>query len=155
MKLGEFIARLLGWSVKFGLPLMENVTEPFVKSVLLQLGLIITTSVADGRNTWNIIGSGSYDYKADSDTTTLISSNEEIQDVMKIVKFFKESRLLIKGVSETNEEESKEQKRWISKYVVKFNWCWFIRKSIASGRSKDNQKRTRSNKSWWRSGNNE
>ena len=30
---------------------MENVTEPFVKSVLLQLGLIITTSVADGRNT--------------------------------------------------------------------------------------------------------
>ena len=67
--------------------------------------------------------SGSYDYKADSDTTTLISSNEEIQDVMKIVKFFKESRLLIKGVSETNEEESKEQKRWISKYVVRFNWC--------------------------------
>ena len=41
--------------------------------------------------------------------TTLIISNEEMKD-MKIVKSFEESGLLIKGVSETIDNESKEQK---------------------------------------------
>ena len=40
--------------------------------------------------------------------TTLIS-NEEINDVMKIVKSLEESSLLIKGVSETIKNEVKEQ----------------------------------------------
>ena len=45
-----------------------------------------------------------------SDTTTLIISNEEMNDVMKITKSLEESWLLIKGVSETIENEAKEQK---------------------------------------------
>ena len=42
--------------------------------------------------------------------TTLIISNEEINDIMKIVKSLEKSRLLIKGVKETIKSESKEQK---------------------------------------------
>ena len=45
-----------------------------------------------------------------SDTTTLIISNEEMNDIMKITKSLEESWLLIKGVSETIKNEAKEQK---------------------------------------------
>ena len=44
--------------------------------------------------------------------TTLIISNEEMNDIMKIVKSLEESRLLIKGVFETIKNELKEQKGW-------------------------------------------
>ena len=43
-------------------------------------------------------------------TTTLIISNEEMDDIMKIVKSLEHSGLLIKGVSETIKSEAKEQK---------------------------------------------
>ena len=42
--------------------------------------------------------------------TILIISNEEMNDIMKIVKSLEESGLLIKGVSETIKNEAKEQK---------------------------------------------
>ena len=42
--------------------------------------------------------------------TTLIFSNEELDDIMKIVKSLQEGGLLIKGVSEIVENEVKEQK---------------------------------------------
>ena len=45
-----------------------------------------------------------------SGTTTLIISNEEMNDIMKIIKSRDESGLLIQGVSETNKNEEKEQK---------------------------------------------
>ena len=45
-----------------------------------------------------------------SGVPTLIISNEEMNDVMKIVKSFEESGLLIKGVSETIKNDAKEQK---------------------------------------------
>ena len=43
--------------------------------------------------------------------TKLIISNEEISDIMKIVKSLEESGLLIKRVSETIKNEAEEQKR--------------------------------------------
>ena len=43
--------------------------------------------------------------------TALITSNEEMNDIMKIVKSFEESALLIKGVSKIIKNEAKEQKR--------------------------------------------
>ena len=43
--------------------------------------------------------------------TTLITSNEEMNDTMKMVKSLEESALLIKGVSEIIKNEAKEQKR--------------------------------------------
>ena len=41
--------------------------------------------------------------------TTLIISNEEIYDIMKIVKSLKDSGLLVKSVAETVESEALEQ----------------------------------------------
>ena len=42
--------------------------------------------------------------------TTLIISNEQINDIIKIVKLLGKSGLLIKGVRETIKNEAKEQK---------------------------------------------
>ena len=42
---------------------------------------------------------------------TLIISNEEMNDIMKIVKSLEESGLFIKGINETMKNEAKEQKR--------------------------------------------
>ena len=50
--------------------------------------------------------------------TTLIISNDEIHDIIKIVKSFEDSGLLIKGVTETVENEVKEQKgRFLSMFL--------------------------------------
>ena len=43
-----------------------------------------------------------------------------MDDIMKTVKFLRESALLIKGVSETIENEAEKQKRWISQYVIRY-----------------------------------
>ena len=45
-----------------------------------------------------------------SGTTTLIISNDEMEDIIKIVKSLEDSGLLLKEVSETIQNESKEQK---------------------------------------------
>ena len=45
------------------------------------------------------------------DMTTLIISNEEVHNIMKIIKSLEESSLSIKGVSKTIKNEAKEQKR--------------------------------------------
>ena len=45
-----------------------------------------------------------------SRTTTLIISNQEMNDIMKTVKSLKESVLLIKGISKIIKDEVKEQK---------------------------------------------
>ena len=47
----------------------------------------------------------------ESGMTTLIISNDEMNDVMNIVKSLEESGLLIKDVSKTIKNEAKEQKR--------------------------------------------
>ena len=45
-----------------------------------------------------------------SRTTALIISNEEMEDIKKIVKSLEESGLLLKGISEIIKNETKEQK---------------------------------------------
>ena len=42
--------------------------------------------------------------------TTLIISNDEIHDIIKIVKSLEDSGLLLKGITETVQNEVKEQK---------------------------------------------
>ena len=42
--------------------------------------------------------------------TTLIISNDEMDDILKIVKSLKDSEVLLKGVSETIQNEAKEQR---------------------------------------------
>ena len=45
-----------------------------------------------------------------SGTTTLIISNEEMNDIMKIVQGLEDSNILLKGVTKTIKNETKEQK---------------------------------------------
>ena len=98
---GGFLGRLLGPLLKTGLPLMKNVIKPLAKSVLIPLGLTATVSAADAGIHKKILGSG---------TTTLIISNDEMKVIIRIVKYLKESGLLLKGVSETIKNEAKEKK---------------------------------------------
>ena len=43
-------------------------------------------------------------------STTLIISNKEIKDIMKIIQTLEESNILLKGVTKTIKNETKEQK---------------------------------------------
>ena len=45
-------------------------------------------------------------------TTTLIKTNDEMNDIIKIVKPLEDSGLLFKGVTETVQNEVKKQKGW-------------------------------------------
>ena len=45
-----------------------------------------------------------------SEATTLIFSNDEMDGILKIVKSVKDSGVLLKGVSETIQNEAKEQR---------------------------------------------
>ena len=45
-----------------------------------------------------------------AETTTLIISNNEMDDILKIVKSLEGSNVLLKGVSETIQHEAKEQR---------------------------------------------
>ena len=93
---GRFLGRLLGPLLKTGLPLMKNVIKPLAKSVLIPLGLTAAASAADAGIHKKILGSGH-----NNNTTTLIISNDEIEDIIKIVKSLEDSGLLLKGVTET------------------------------------------------------
>ena len=46
-----------------------------------------------------------------SGTTTSITSNEEMNDIKKIVQVLEDSNILRKGVTKTVKNETKEQKR--------------------------------------------
>ena len=46
-----------------------------------------------------------------SHNATLIISNDEMEDILKIVKSLEDSGILLEGVSETIEHEAKERKR--------------------------------------------
>ena len=45
-----------------------------------------------------------------SGTTMLILSNEEMNDIMKIVQALEDANILLKGVTKTIKNETKEQK---------------------------------------------
>ena len=62
--------------------------------------------------------------------TTLIISNNEIEDIIKIVKSLEDSALLLKGVTEAVQNEVKKHKRRISLCVIRYISGNFIRKSF-------------------------
>ena len=94
---GGFLGNSLG---KLAAPLMK-VAMPLAKNVLVPLGLSATMSTIDGSIKKKILGSGA---------TTLITSNDEMDDILKIVKSLENSGVLLKGVSETIQHEAKEQR---------------------------------------------
>ena len=96
---GGFLGRLLGPSLKTGLSLIGNVLKPLAKSALILLGVTAAVSAADVTIHKKMFGSCN---------TTLIISNEEMNDIMKIVKFPKQAGLLIRVVSQTIKNEAKD-----------------------------------------------
>ena len=104
MQSGGFLGRLLGPLLKTGLLPIKIVIKPLAKSVLIALGLTAAASAADAGIHKKILGWGH------NNNTTLIISNDEIHDIIKIIKSLEDSGLLLKGVTETVQNEVKEQK---------------------------------------------
>ena len=101
-----YLGRLLRPLLKIGLPLIKNVTKPLAKSVLIPLQITAVASAADVGIHIKILRSGHNDPLP----TILIISNNEMEDIIKIVKSFEYSGLLVKGVTEKVRNEVKEQK---------------------------------------------
>ena len=75
-----------------------KVAIPLAKNVLAPLGITGAASDIDVGIQQKIHGSG---------TTTLIISNEEMNDMMKIVQALEDSNILLKEVTKTIENETK------------------------------------------------
>ena len=90
---GPLLSKLAGPLMKAALLLAENILAP--------LGITAVASAIDAVIQTKIHGSG---------TTTLIISNKEMNDMMKIVQALEDSNILLKGVTKTIKNETKEQK---------------------------------------------
>ena len=101
---GGFLGKLFGPLLRTGLPLMKSVIKPLAKSVLVPLGSTAAASAADAGIHKKILGS------SHNNNTTLIISNDEMDDILEIVKSLEDSGVLLKGVSETIQHEAKEQR---------------------------------------------
>ena len=93
---GGVLGRLFGLLLKTGLSLIGNVLKPLATSYLIPLGLT-AAAATDAAIHKKMFESG---------FTTFIISNEEMEDIMKIVKSLEDSGLLTKGVSETIQNEA-------------------------------------------------
>ena len=80
-----------------GLPLLKSVIK-----LLGMLGLTAAASATDTAINKKILGSGNH--------ITLIISNDDMQDLLKIVKSLEDSGILLDGITETVKNEVKEQK---------------------------------------------
>ena len=87
--LGSLLSKLAG-------PLMK-VAVPLAKNILAPLGIIAAASAIDAGIQKKIHGSG---------TTTLIISNEEMYDIIKIVQALEDSNILLKRVTKTIKNEA-------------------------------------------------
>ena len=91
--LGLLLSKLAGPLMKIAIPLAKNVLAPS--------GITAATSAIDAGIQKKINSSG---------TTTLIISNEEMNDIMKIVQALEDFNILLKGVTKTIKNETKGQK---------------------------------------------
>ena len=94
--LGSLLSKLAGPLTKVAVPLAKNI-----------LALLGITSTASAINAWiqkKIHGSGR------PLSTTLIISNEKMNGIMKILQALEDSNILLKGVTKTIKNETKEQK---------------------------------------------
>ena len=93
---GGFLGKLLS---KLAGPLMK-VAMPLAKNVLASLGLTAAMSAIDGSIQKKIHGSG----------VKLIIQQEDMNDIIKIIKALENSGILLKGVTKTIKNETKEQR---------------------------------------------
>ena len=103
--------------------------KTLAKSVLIPLALTASASAADAGIHKKILGSGN-----NNNTTTLTISNNEIEDIIKIVKSLENSGLLLKSITETVQNEIKEQKEGF--LVIRYITCKFNRKYLRGQRNK-------------------
>ena len=89
--LGSLLSNLAGPLMKVAIRLAKNVLAP--------LGITGAASAIDAGIQKKIHGSG---------TTTLIISNEEMNDIIKIVQALEDSNILLKESTKTIENETKE-----------------------------------------------
>ena len=92
-----------GGFLRFLTPLFKSAL-PLVKSVIKSLGMLCLTAAAsatDAAINKKVLGSGNH--------TTLIISNNDVQDLLKIVKSLEDSGLLLDGITDTVKNEVKEQ----------------------------------------------
>ena len=78
-----------------------KVAIPLAKNVLAPLGITAAAAAIDAGIRKNIHGSG---------TTILIISNEEINDIMKMVQALEDSDILLKRVTKTIKMKQKNKK---------------------------------------------
>ena len=90
--LGKLLSKLVGPLMKVALPLAKNVLAP--------LGLAASMSAIDGSIQKKIHGSG----------VKLTFEQEDMKDIIKIIKALENSGILLKGVSKTIENETKGQR---------------------------------------------
>ena len=95
---GRFLGSLLS---KLAVPLIR-VTVPLAKNILAPLEITATASAIDAEIQKKIHGSG---------TTTLIISNNEMNDIIKIIQAPEDSNILMKRAIKTIKNDVKEQKR--------------------------------------------
>ena len=88
-----------------------KIAVPLAKNVLAPLGITAATLAIDAGIQRKIHGSGN---------TTLITSNEEMNDIIKIIQTLEDSNILINGVTKTIKNETKEQKGRFFKYVIRY-----------------------------------
>ena len=84
------ISKLIGPVMKVAVPIAKNILPP--------LGITAVASAIDGAIQKKIHGSG---------TTTLIISNEEMNDIMNIVQALEDSNILLQGVTKTIKNETR------------------------------------------------
>ena len=90
------------------LPLIKNVLTQVAKNILIPLRLMAIASVTNTSIQKKYFG---------LETSALIISNKEMNDIMKTVTFLEELALLIKGISKTITNEAKEKKVDFVKYI--------------------------------------
>ena len=77
-----------------------RVDAPLAKNILAPLGITAAASAIDPGIQKKIRGFG---------TTNLIISNEEMHDIIKIVQALENSDILLRGITKTIKNETKEQ----------------------------------------------
>ena len=80
---------------------LMKVAVSLAKNILSPLEITAAASLIDAEIQEKMHGSG---------TTTLIVSNKEMNDIMKIVQALEDSNIFLKGVTKTIKNKTKEQK---------------------------------------------
>ena len=104
------------WEDLLGFPVPGATAIPLAKETdvaipLVKNGITAAASAVDTEIQKKMHGSG---------TTTLLISNEEMNDIMKTVQALEDSNILLKGVTKTIKNETKEQKGGF------LSCCWVL-----------------------------